>query len=101
MAGEARPKVLDKLNIEVKDFAPDASFPVSLSADIQGGGDVKLDGKAGPIDTSDASETPFDVTLKLNKLDIAKAGFVRPVHRVWRAAFDRRERRLHRPRCCT
>jgi len=78
MAGEARPKVLDKLTIEVKDFAPDVSFPVSLSADIQGGGDVKLDGKAGPIDTTDTTETPFDVTLKLNKLDIAKAGFVRP-----------------------
>src|SRR5579872_6269122 len=78
MAGEAQPKVLDKLTIEVKDFAPDVSFPVSLSADIQGGGDVKLDGKAGPIDTTDTTETPFDVTLKLNKLDIAKAGFVRP-----------------------
>lgn len=78
MAGEARPKVLDKLSIEIKDFAPAASFPVSLSADIQGGGDVKLDGNAGPFNTSDASETPFDVTLKLNKLDIAKAGFVRP-----------------------
>ena len=78
MAGEARPKVLEKLNIEVKEFAADASFPVSLSADIQGGGDVKLEGKAGPIDTADTSETPFDVTLKLNKLDIAKAGFVRP-----------------------
>ena len=57
---------------------PDASFPVSLAADIQGGGDVKMDGKAGPVDTADTSETPFDVTLKLNKLDIAKAGFVRP-----------------------
>jgi AsmA protein len=78
MAGEARPKVLDKLNIEVRDFAPDVSFPVSIAADIQGGGDVKLDGKAGPIDTADTSETPFDLALKLNKLDIAKAGFVRP-----------------------
>jgi AsmA protein len=78
MAGEAQPKVLNKLSIEVKDFAPGASFPVSLSADIQGGGDVKLDGKGGPIDTSDTTQTPFDVTLKLNKLDIAKAGFVRP-----------------------
>ena len=77
-AGEPQLKVLEKVNIEVKDFAPDASFPVSLAADIQGGGDVKLDGKAGPFDTGDASETPFDVTLKLNKLDIAKAGFVRP-----------------------
>jgi len=78
MAGEAQPKVLEKLHVEVKDFAPDASFPVSLAADIRGGGDVKLDGKAGPIDSKDTSETPFDVILKLNKLDFAKAGFVRP-----------------------
>ena len=49
MAGEAQLKVLEKVNIEVKDFAANASFPVSLAANIQGGGDVKLDGKAGPI----------------------------------------------------
>jgi len=76
-AGEPQLKVLQKVNLEIKDFAANAAFPVSLSADIQGGG-VKMEGKAGPINTDDASETPFDVTLKLNKLDIAKTGFVRP-----------------------
>lgn len=77
-AGEPQLKVLQKVNLEIKDFAANASFPISLAAEIQGGGDVKMDGKAGPINTDDASETPFDVTLKLNKLDIAKTGFVRP-----------------------
>ncbi len=77
-AGETQLKVLEKLNIEVDDFAPAAAFPVSLAADIQGGGDVKMNGKAGPIDSKDVSETPFDVAIKLNKLNIAKAGFVRP-----------------------
>ena len=77
-AGEPQLKVLQKVNIEIKDFAANASFPVSLAAGIQGGGDVKMEGKAGPVNTDDASETPFDVTLKLNKLDIAKTGFVRP-----------------------
>ena len=77
-AGEPQLKVLQKVNLEIKDFAANAAFPVSLSADIQGGGGVKMEGKAGPINTDDASETPFDVTLKLNKLDIAKTGFVRP-----------------------
>ncbi|HSR09448.1 MAG TPA: hypothetical protein VLM42_20105, partial [Bryobacteraceae bacterium] len=77
-AGESQLNVLEKVKVEIKDFAAHASFPVSFSADIQGGGDVKMDGKAGPIDTNDASETPFDVSIKLNKLDIAKTGFVRP-----------------------
>ncbi len=77
-AGETQLKVLEKVSLEIKDFAANASFPVSLSADIQGGGDVKMDGKAGPLDPDDTSEMPFDVTIKLNKVDIAKAGFVRP-----------------------
>jgi len=77
-AGEPQLKVLQKVNLEIKDFAANASFPVSLAADIQGGGDVKMEGKAGPVNTDDASETPFDVTLKLNKLDIGRTGFVRP-----------------------
>lgn len=77
MPGDS-PKILDKLNVEVKDFSAGAAFPFTLAANIQGGGDVKLSGKAGPIAAADASETPFDATLKLNRLDIAKAGFVRP-----------------------
>lgn len=77
-AGASQLKVLEKVNVEIKDFAANASVPVSFSADIQGGGDVKMDGKAGPVDTDDASETPFDVSIKLNKLDIGKTGFVRP-----------------------
>jgi AsmA protein len=77
LAGEPKPNVLDKLTIEVKDFAPAYSFPFSFTANLEGGGDLKLNGKAGPIDPKDASATPWDATLKLNKLDIIKSGFVR------------------------
>jgi AsmA protein len=72
------PKTLEKLNIEVKDFSAVASFPFAASAGIRGGGDVNVSGKAGPIHAQDASETPFDASLKLNQLDVAKTGFVRP-----------------------
>jgi AsmA protein len=77
LASEPKPNVLDKLAIEVKDFALAASFPFSLSAGIEGGGELKLDGKAGPINTTDASATPWDAALKVTKLDIVKSGFVR------------------------
>jgi AsmA protein len=77
LASEPKPNVLDKLTIEVKDFSPAYSFPFSLSANLEGGGDFKLTGKAGPIDPKDASATPWDAALKLNKLDIIKSGFVR------------------------
>ena len=77
MPGDPR-KTLEKLNIEVRDFSAGAAFPFTLSASILGGGDVKVSGKAGPIHAGDAAETPFEATVKLNGLDVAKAGFVRP-----------------------
>ena len=76
-AGDKAPQVLEKLGIEVRDFAPHEAFPFSLSASFQGGGDLKLDGKAGPINDTDASATPFDAHLKLVKLDIIRTGFVK------------------------
>jgi AsmA protein len=48
LASEPQPNVLDKLTFEVTDFSPAASFPFSLSASLEGGGDLKLNGKAGP-----------------------------------------------------
>ena len=77
LAGEPTPNVLNKLAVEVTDFAVAASFPFSLAADIEGGGDIKLNGKAGPMNTTDASATPWDAALKINKLDMLKTGFVR------------------------
>jgi len=74
--GESAPQTLDKFNIEIRDFAADASFPFSFSATIQGGGDVTLAGKAGPIDTKDVAATPFSASLRLDKLDIVHSGFV-------------------------
>jgi AsmA protein len=75
--GDPKPEVLEKVNLEAKDFAPTASFPFSLSASIQGGGDLKLDGKAGPMNSSDLAETPFQASLKLTNVDLVPTGFVR------------------------
>ena len=41
-------------DIEIKDFAPDVSFPVSLAVIFKAAA-MWLDGKAGPIDTADTS----------------------------------------------
>jgi AsmA protein len=76
-AGDPQPQVLDKVNLEVKDFSATAAFPFSLSASIQGGGGLKLDGKAGPLDSADLAATPFQANLKLTNVDLVPAGFVR------------------------
>ena len=69
-----KPLVLDSVSIVVKDFSSTSQFPFSLAAKVAGGGDIKLDGKAGPLHPADASMTPFNLTLKISGLDLAGSG---------------------------
>jgi AsmA protein len=72
----AKPEILDNVSIDVKDFAPSAVFPFSLSAKIAGGGEIALDGKAGPLDPADTANTPLTASLKITNLNLAASGAV-------------------------
>lgn len=73
-----KPHIYDKVNVTVHNFSFNSQFPFTLTADLPGGGDVKLDGKAGPINPADASATPLQAEIKVNQLDLAASGFVEP-----------------------
>ena len=75
---KSKPRTLENVNIELRDFSATSSFPFSLAADVAGGGSVKLDGKAGPIPQADVIETPFDLSLTIKGLDLAGSGFAQP-----------------------
>jgi AsmA protein len=75
---QAPPLILDQLNIDVKDFSTDAPFTFLLAADFSGGGDIKLDGKAGPINAGNAIATPLNATLRITHLDLGISGAVDP-----------------------
>ena len=75
---KVKPKVYDKVNINVTDFSPTSQFPFKLTADTPGGGTVDISGKAGPINPTDASKTPFESAVKVNNMNIAASGFVDP-----------------------
>jgi AsmA protein len=68
-----KPLVLESVNLEVREFAPSVEFPFSFNAKFVGGGDIKLEGKAGPIDGTDASLTPLSVTLDIAQLNLSSA----------------------------
>jgi AsmA protein len=72
--GHWKPMVLEQANVELRDFSAASAFPFSLSANVRGGGSIKLDGKAGPINTADSSMTPVTVTLSVTRLDLAGSG---------------------------
>lgn len=72
------PLILDKLNLDVKNFSTDAPFGVTLAAVFSGGGDIKLDGTAGPINGGNAIATPLNVKLHITHLDLGLSGAVDP-----------------------
>ena len=74
----SKARVYKNVNVTVKNFAFSSQFPFTLSADLPGGGTVKLDGNAGPINPSDAAATPLQAKLNVKSLDLAASGFVDP-----------------------
>jgi len=72
--GHWKPLVLEQVNIEVDDFSAASAFPFSLSAQVAGGGTLKLNGKAGPINPDDAAMTPVSASLSVAQLDLARSG---------------------------
>ncbi|HEU4636110.1 MAG TPA: AsmA family protein, partial [Edaphobacter sp.] len=69
-------RTYDQVSLTAKDFAFDRSFPFTLSADLPGDGKVTLNGNAGPVNTADASLTPFGAKLSIQHLDPVAAGFL-------------------------
>ena len=64
------------VDLTVKNFSFTSEFPFTLSADLPGGGNVKLDGTGGPINREDTSLTPLQAKIEVKQLDLAKSGFV-------------------------
>jgi AsmA protein len=74
----SKARVYRNVNVTVKNFSFTSQFPFTLSADLPGGGNAKLDGSGGPVNRSDASLTPLQAKISVNQLDLAKSGFVDP-----------------------
>jgi AsmA protein len=66
------------VDLEASDLSYTSQFPFKFSARTPGDGSVKLEGKAGPIDATDASLTPLDAKVDVKNFDIASTGVVDP-----------------------
>lgn len=74
----SRTHVYRNVDLTAKDLSFGSQFPFTLSADLPGGGSVKLDGSGGPVNRTDASLTPLQAKIDVKQLDLAKSGFVDP-----------------------
>lgn len=68
----------NSVEFEASDLSYSSQFPFTFSAKTPGNGAINVDGKAGPINATDASLTPLDAKLDVSHLDLASTGFVDP-----------------------
>jgi AsmA protein len=74
----AKPAVYDDVNITVTNFSSTSQFPFTLAANLPGGGNANVSGKAGPINAEDAAKTPFETAVKVSNLSIGALGVIDP-----------------------
>jgi AsmA protein len=78
LGGKAEPWVMEPVAFEMKDFSETSSFPFSLTMVFPSGGDLKLNGRAGPVNPGDVIATPFDAQLAVSRLNLAASGIFDP-----------------------
>ena len=79
VGSRAKPLVYQDVNLTVTDLSSTSQFPFKLTAKDPSNGAVKVEGKAGPVNQTDASLTPLDAKIEVQHLDLGAAeGFLSP-----------------------
>ena len=68
----------DQMNLTASDLSYTSQFPFQFSATAPGNGSIKLTGKAGPLNQTDAAQTPLEANLEIRSLDLTLTGFMDP-----------------------
>ncbi len=68
----------DKVDLTATSVSLTSKFPVTLTASLPGGGDLKLDGTAGPLDQENTALTQVNAKLTVNNLNLATTGLLDP-----------------------
>lgn len=70
--------VYDKVNLTATNISLNSAMPFTLTAVTPGGGSLKVEGQAGPLNHQDSARTPLDAKISLQHADLASTGFVDP-----------------------
>lgn len=73
-----KPVVYDKVNVTMSKVSMTTAFPITASMSLPGGGSAKLDGNVGPINSNDASASPLQAKVDIEKLDLSQSALVDP-----------------------
>src|SRR5271170_2853046 len=68
----------DNVSVVASNVSLTAKFPVTVTADLPGGGNFKVDGTAGPVNQTNTVLTPLSAKLTVASLNLASTGFLDP-----------------------
>jgi AsmA protein len=68
----------DNVTVVASNVSLTTKFPVTVTADLPGGGNFKLDGTAGPVDQTNTVLTPVNAKLTVSSLNLASTGVLDP-----------------------
>ena len=74
--GRKKPVVYENVHLTAGNLSFTTSFPFALSASLPGGGRLKLEGEAGPLNKTDMLVTPMKASIAVTHFDLIASGFV-------------------------
>jgi AsmA protein len=76
--GSQKRSTYDNVNVVAANVSLTSEFPVTVTADLPGGGNFKVDGTVGPVDQTDTVLTPVIARLTVNSFNLATSGVLAP-----------------------
>ncbi|MEJ2171038.1 MAG: AsmA family protein, partial [Desulfobacterales bacterium] len=73
-----KPFIYDQLNFSARNISLSAPFNFTMTVSLPGGGNVDLEGKAGPLNRVDMLLTPLTSSVTVKDLNLAASGAVSP-----------------------
>jgi AsmA protein len=71
-----RERIYQNVHLVATNISPNSAMPFTLTADTPGGGALKLDGQAGPLNHQDSAMTPLNAEASLHHVDLGATGFL-------------------------
>lgn len=73
-----KPRIYEAVNLTASNVSYESQIQFTFAAKTPGGGDVKAEGTAGPINRVDTAQSPLSAAITLQHLDLATTGFIDP-----------------------
>ena len=73
-----KPSIYEGVSLVAGNISYESPIPFTAEAKTPGGGKLKVEGTAGPINQTDAALTPLQAQVSIDKDDPASTGFIDP-----------------------